>query len=188
MGAIVWIGIVVVGLAALIWLIVMPITIDLTVDGENWEYTMNMMIVFLGIHGKAHWTIPELSKLSSLSELKTHGSLSRHHQTHMATIIHGYIKVQRVMNALWRRIEILHLDLVAEFGFRDASTTALWFGRFSELAANWITARIMPPATKVPNLKITPRWDDVGVKCYFRSIIRVRPSDIILATLIGLFA
>jgi hypothetical protein len=91
------------------------------------------------------------------------------------------ISVIRPLRYLGRRLAIEKFQLTIAIGCDDAARTAMWVGRLSALVATSVNALVAPLALSPPGLAILPLWHESRISVEFTSIIRLRPSDIILA-------
>lgn len=90
----------------------------------------------------------------------------------------------RLVARVWRRVEIeaFHLDL--HLGLGDASRTAQATGWVCGALAGWLTERILPQARSVPEWRVTPDWDGVGVAGRAEGVFQIRASAV-LATFLA---
>ena len=161
-------------------------SVDLTVAVRIEQLAVHLTIAvhYSRIHKGHTWKIPVRPPLSAHTEASPRPALS------LALInraLWAYGALKRLVDNLWKRVRVQHFHLRADVGLPECAQTALWVGRLTELAAWWISCRIAPRAVNPPEFAITPLWDRCGFRCDFVSIIRLRPSDIILALGSALF-
>ncbi len=167
--------------ALLIWALFQPLDLSFSLRIEGLEIELATAVHYSRIHRSRTWTLPVLPP-------RQHASQTHFHLTPelIDEALWAYEVLNRTMDALWHRMHIEAFDLHATIGFADAARTAVWTGRATDLLAWWIGMRIAPRAHQAPRFLVEPNWDQAGVSGNFTSIIRVQPSDIILAIIRGL--
>ncbi|MCY0877628.1 MAG: hypothetical protein OWU84_01605 [Firmicutes bacterium] len=83
---------------------------------------------------------------------------------------------------LWRHLLIEEFTVSMTVGCREAARTAWWVGTVSAAMNGAIETWIAPRALTPPRLTVVPAWHDVRLSGQFTSIIRVKPSNVIVAT------
>lgn len=177
--------IVLAGLAALsgllTWALFQPLDLSFAMRVEGLHVELSTAVHYSRIHRSRTWTLP-------VRPPRHHAAKTHFHVTPelLDEAVWAYGVLNRTMDALWHRMHIQSFELRAAIGFGDASRTAVWTGRATDLLAWWIGMRVAPRADQPPRFVVEPNWDHPGISAHFTSIIRVQPSDIILAIIRGL--
>lgn len=186
MGVDIWEGSALIIVAALLtWLVTHPMRVTLHARVENTRVELRVGLDYVGLHRAHSFQLPETPDAAApgIPATRQHFKISWHVMHKALSLLRH---VEDLTDQLWCRTQVKQFDLSVRLGLPDASGTALWAGRITTAIAWWIGVRIAPRSDPPPRFSVTPEWGQTGVVCNFASIIQLRPSDIILATIASL--
>ncbi|NMP22436.1 hypothetical protein [Sulfobacillus harzensis] len=167
-----------------IWAVSRPIRLVMAAEVDGLTSRLSIEVRYAYIHRQKEWNPPVWPQSSKHHNPKEPSFSLTPHLIDEA--IWAFRVLNRITDQLWHRMRVERFDLCIRVGLGDAAATALWMGRLTDLAAWWIGLRIAPRAQSAPSWVVVPSFDEPLVAGEFTSIIRLQPSDIILAIVYGL--
>lgn len=154
-------------------------TTTLTIEFENWQWTMAIGLRFW------RWSLYE--KFSLPRTPANPGMPGRAFDPRQVEEgLFFYDVFRHMIRDITHRCLVEDFALIINLGVSDAAATARGIGAVSGVIGWWMAHRVGPITAGAPKFVVQPRWNQNLMQGEFRSIFKLRGTDIIHAALVGI--